>query len=313
MFHAVWTARARRCPRILAYSDVGRTDRLRFVGLPPRILARGPARLGRPQGTGAVDFPGRRQCRKRLGAPAGRADRDSVRAGFDRVVRAGRAVGYLHPREDRKLVQTPVGPVGPQAGRCRRCRGPRPFETENPECAPHLGRAGLFEVFLYRFDDQLLHVLPDGEVLDVGAGGSVRAFRVPRGFGGGDFHRRSGRRPRRAQIRDLGLDPRRGSLYADASLCGSDRDHRAGRRHRTGHLVGFLGHSGLCHRPDARQGRHDRRGLLRADVRTGRPRLGLLRVAGRPDEHRIHLPGQHSAAPAGRHHGLFAEHRIEKR
>ena len=74
-----------------------------------------------------------------------------------------------------------------------------------------------------------------------------------------------------------------------------------------------IGHSGLCHRPDARQGRHDRRGLLRADVRTGRPRLGLLRVAGRPDEHRIYFPGQHPAAPAGHHHGLFTQHRIEKR
>ncbi len=47
--------------------------------------------------------------------------------------------------------------------------------------------------------------------------------------------------------------------------------------------------------------------------RTGRPRLGLLRVAGRPDEHRIYFPGQHPAAPAGHHHGLFTQHRIEKR
>lgn len=38
---------------------VGRTDRLRFVGLPSRILARGPARLGRSQRAGAVDLSGR--------------------------------------------------------------------------------------------------------------------------------------------------------------------------------------------------------------------------------------------------------------
>lgn len=51
-------------------------------------------------------------------APAGRADRDSVRAGFDRLVRTGRAAGYLHPRKDRELVQTATGFGSPAGRRC---------------------------------------------------------------------------------------------------------------------------------------------------------------------------------------------------
>ena len=97
--------------------------------LPSRILARGPARLGRSQRAGAVDLSGRRQCRKRHGAPAGRADRDSVRAGFDRLVRTGRAAGYLHPRKDRELVQTATGFGSPQARRCGGYHGARTLET----------------------------------------------------------------------------------------------------------------------------------------------------------------------------------------
>jgi Arabinose efflux permease len=57
--------------------------------------------------------------------------------------------------------------------------------------------AGFLEVFLHRLDDQLFHLFPDGQILDVGAGSAVCAFRFPRGFGGGDLHRRAGRRPHR--------------------------------------------------------------------------------------------------------------------
>lgn len=70
-----------------------------------------------------------RQCRKRHGAPAGRADRDSVRAGFDRLVRTGRAAGHLHPRKDRELVQTATGFGSPQARRCGGYHGARTLET----------------------------------------------------------------------------------------------------------------------------------------------------------------------------------------
>ena len=42
----------------------------------------------------------------------------------------------------------------------------------------HFGRFGLLQIFLYRFDDQLLHLLPDGQVLHVGAGGAILPFRI---------------------------------------------------------------------------------------------------------------------------------------
>ena len=49
--------------------------------------------------------------------------------------------------------------------------------------------------------------------------------------------------------------------------------------------------------------------IFRADVRPRRPRLGLLRLAGRQDQHRIHLSDQHPAAPVGDNHGFPAEYR----
>ena len=205
-----------------------------------------------------------------------------------------------------------VGPVGPQAGRCRGAAGPGLSKRKIRNALLILGVL-VFSKYFYIASMTNYFTFFLMEKFSMSVQGAQYALSRSSRLRRRGFHRRSGRRPHRAQIRDLGLDPRRGSLYADASLCRSDRDHRAGRRHRTGHLVGFLGHSGLCHRPDARQGRHDRRVFFGLMFRTGRPRLGLFRVAGRPDEHRIHLPGQHSAALLGVITGFFAEHRIEKR
>ena len=99
------------------------------------------------------------------------------------------------------------------------------------------------------------------------------------------------------------------ALHPAAALCEPDLHDRARRHHRTRHLLGILRHPGLRHRPDARQGRDGRRDLFRADVRPRRPRLGLLRLAGRQDQHRIHLSDQHPAAPVGDNHGFPAEYR----
>ena len=50
-------------------------------------------------------------------------------AGFDRLVRTGRAAGHLHPRKDRELVQTATGFGSPQARRCGGYYGARTLET----------------------------------------------------------------------------------------------------------------------------------------------------------------------------------------
>ena len=61
-------------------------------------------RFGRPERTGTVDIPGRRQRRGRHGAAAGRAGRHPLRAGLDRLVRFGRNPRHPHPLENREVV-----------------------------------------------------------------------------------------------------------------------------------------------------------------------------------------------------------------
>ena len=75
----------------------------------------------------------------------------------------------------------------------------------------------------------------------------------------------------------------------------------------------ILGAAPLCHRSDARQGGDDRRSLFRPDVRAGRSRFGVFRLAGGPDEYRVYFSGQHAVAPVGCYHRFFAEYRVEKR
>lgn len=104
-----------------------------------------------------------------------------------------------------------------------------------------------------------------------------------------------------------------GAFYPAATLCRSGRDRRAVRSDRAGHFVGLFRHSGLCHRSDARQGGDDRRSLFRPDVRAGRSRFGVFRLAGGPDEYRVYFSGQHAVAPVGCYHRFFAEYRVEKR
>ncbi|MFR6414632.1 MAG: MFS transporter [Alistipes shahii] len=146
-----------------------------------------------------------------------------------------------------------------------------------------LTRAGLLEIFLHRLYDQLFHLLPYGQIRLLGAGRAIQPLRIPRGIGRRHGRRRAAGRPHRTEIRHLGLDPRGGALRPAAALrriwhCTMALAILVG----LDHLVGLLGHRGLRHRPDARPSGNDRRPLLRADVRPGRPRLGLLRLAGRP-------------------------------
>ena len=56
-----------------------RTDRRGFVDLSSGVLAHRPSGIGRPPRTGAVDFPGGRQCRQRDRSAARRLDHHSAR------------------------------------------------------------------------------------------------------------------------------------------------------------------------------------------------------------------------------------------
>lgn len=66
--------------------------------------------------------------------------------------------GDFYPRKDRRLVQTPAGDRGSQARRCGNGFRAQPAAAENPHGPRHSGHSGLFEVFLHRFDDELLYV-----------------------------------------------------------------------------------------------------------------------------------------------------------
>lgn len=58
-------------------------------------------------------------------------------------------------------------------------------------------RQTLLQIFLYRFDDQLLHLLPDGQVLDVGARCAILPFRISCSLGYRNILRRTAGRPYR--------------------------------------------------------------------------------------------------------------------
>ena len=219
----------------------------------------------------------------------------------------------FYPRKDRRLVQTPAGDRGSQARRCGNGFRAQPAAAENPHGPRHSGHSGLFEVFLHRFDDELLYVFPDGQVRRIGARCAILSFRFSCGFGCGYVHRRTAGRPHRTQICDLGFDSGGCAFYPAATLRRFGCDRRAVRSDRAGHFVGLFRHSGLCHRSDARQGGDDRRSLFRPDVRAGRSRFGVFRLAGGPDEYRVYFSGQHAVAPVGCYHRFFAEYRVEKR
>ena len=141
-----------------------------------------------------------------VGAPVGRVDRHSVRTVVDRLVRSDGIAGDFYPRKDRRLVQTPAGDRGSQARRCGNGFRAQPAAAENPHGPRHSGHSGLFEVFLHRFDDELLYVFPDGQVRRIGARCAILSFRFSCGFGCGYVHRRTAGRPHRTQICDLGFD-----------------------------------------------------------------------------------------------------------
>ena len=63
---------------------------------------------------------------------------------------------------------------------------------------------------------------------------------------GGHVHRRAGWRPHRAQVRDLGFDPRRAAVHAAAALRESVLDRDPDRDHRPDSRVGVLRHRRLC-------------------------------------------------------------------
>ena len=126
-------------------------------------------------------------------------------------------------------------------------------------------------------------------------------LRVPRRLRHRHARRRRVRRPFRTQVRDMVLHPWRGSVRPRHAIRQSDVDHRVHLPLWTHHRLGVLLDSGLRHRPHARQSRTHRRHLLRPYVRTGRHRFGVLRMACRQDQRRIHLQGKRIPA-AARHH-----------
>ena len=140
----------------------------------------------------------------------------------------------------------------PGAGRAAQARGAR--RRAGAVAAPYRRRhrgssaADLLEIFLSRQPEQLLYLLPDREVSPLGAG---RADPPVHLHGRGrDRHPagRPDRRPDRAEIRHLGLDPGRAAVHPDAALGESVLDRRAERRDRAGAGLGLRGDPGLCDR-----------------------------------------------------------------
>ena len=90
-------------------------------------------------------------------------------------------------------------------------------------------------------------------------------------------------------------------------------DQRAHRADRPDPGLGLLGDPRLCAGAGAREGRHDRRAVLRLRLRHGRHRRGRARRARRPHQHRLRLPGLRLPAPDRRAHGLPSRSRAPAR
>lgn len=132
VLHAGGAAVARRGSGVCVDPPVGQPDRMGVVGLPSRVVACGPTGFGRPQGVGAVDLPGRRECRQCAGPAAGRPGGDPLRTALDRMVRSGRRCGHRHPAAGRRVVPRPAANgLGAALSRSFGCRE-RPFAAADP-------------------------------------------------------------------------------------------------------------------------------------------------------------------------------------
>ena len=108
--------------RRLRHHAAGRgLDRHRQLGVPPRGVARGAARLRRALRLRPVGVPGRRQCRAGDQPAAGGAAGDPQRPALHRLVRARGRDRHRDPEPGRSLVPRPSG-----AAADRRCGGRRP-------------------------------------------------------------------------------------------------------------------------------------------------------------------------------------------
>ena len=195
----------------------GRAGRHGLLGVPSGVLARGPHGLRRPARPGAVAVPGRRQLSARRSA---RCSRPSSCCRAASRASPGSPLAALLGM----LVLFKVGPLvqgaWPGATAARAATGQRRACARPQARAPrHRGAAGadFLEVFLPRQHHQLLHLLSDRPFPAVGAACAAAPVHLPRRRRGRHHHRRPARRPLRAQVRDLGLDPRRTALHPAAA------------------------------------------------------------------------------------------------
>ena len=103
-----------------------------------------------------------------------------------------------------------------------------------------------------------------------------------------------------AQVRDLGVDPRRAAVHVDTAVCESVLDRRVNGDHRTGAGFRVLGDSGVRAGSDAGESGHDFGTVLRARIWNGRDRRGVSGACCRCYRDRVRV--QSLFVPAGDRH-----------
>ena len=166
-------------------------------------------------------------------------------------------------------------PQGACRAAARRVRGSAPVRADLSRAQGRLVAgdpvgADLLQIVLSGEPQQLLHLLSDQQIRRVGRERADPPVRVSRLDRGRHADRRAGRRPDRAQIRDLGLDRRGHPVHAGAALCRAVLDRDPDRRDRADPRVGDLGDRRLRARPRAGKDRHDLRDCSSA-CRSGSP------------------------------------------
>ena len=122
----------------------------------------------------------------------------------------------------------------------------------------------------------------------------------------GTFAGRPHRRQDRPQKSYLVLHPRRRTIHPGPALRRPVLDRRTQRGHRLYHRLGVLRHRGVCPGTGARQCGHDRRDILRPDVRFQWDWRGAARDARRSSRHRVRVQAVLVPAVGGYPHGTVA-------
>ena len=254
--------------------------RMRFGCLPPRGITGSAAGFRRKKEPGTIDIPGRRERWKCNRTSAGSSDSPALRSACRELDGSGSDARIHHSGQNRSMVQPAAG-TEKGKGQADTCCLIRAAEEDGTHRPGHTGADAFLEIFLQRLHDELFHILSHREIRSFHPALPALPVRISGGFRDRHPGRRLPRRPLRQEICDPVLDSRGSTVHPGHAISESWLGHLHGRDERTGDSIRILCDISVRHGPDAGQARDDFRNVFRTDVRSGRHRIGIFRLACR--------------------------------